>query len=183
MFANHHFNSALRDYNESIRLNPICASTFNNRGSLLFSQVRKKLHLIALILTLIQGNFEAALQDYTAAITLEPNNKNRAHTYLYLIAALEICLTVPRYLNRGILSLLAGQNDRAQEDISKALSLDPNVYTLVTQYFSVRLDRNPHGILTLKQRNNIFFILFRYVCGYDEGNGCTLARRASSCHE
>lgn len=50
LFANRHFDSALKDYNESIRLNPNVASTYNNRGSLLFSQ----------------GNFEAALIDYTA---------------------------------------------------------------------------------------------------------------------
>jgi hypothetical protein len=51
-----------------------------------------------------------------------------------------------RYLNRGILNLLAGQKEKAQEDIAKALTLDANVYTLVSQYFTVRLDRNPHDI-------------------------------------
>ena len=121
------------------------------------------------MLTAIQGNFEAALQDYTTAITLEPNFKNRAHTYhhhpfsfarslpppLALFSFGDLpsmivgcCLTnAARYLNRGILSLLAGQKDRAQEDVAKALALDANVYILVSQYFTVRLDRNPHDIL------------------------------------
>lgn len=71
-----------------------------------------------------------------------------------------------RYLNRGILNLLAGNTDKAQEDVVKALAMDVNVYTLVSQYFSVRLERNPHDILLLfDPLSPVFMGLYMLIIG------------------
>ena len=119
-----YMDSALMDFNASIKNEPTYELAYNNRG----------------IVYLIQGRFDLALKDFDEAIKLNPKYfeaiLNRGVAYLQkglpqqALADFNVGLSLEKsedaYNNRGICYLQLNQLDSALNDFNSALIMDPN---------------------------------------------------------
>ena len=120
------FDSAIRDYDEAIRLNPRAADAFNNRGNAFRTRDEQ----------------DRALRDYDEAIRLDPHYahafNNRGIIALELGDARKAVLDFDHaivedgqyanaFRNRGIALAHLGLFDRAIRDFDRAFTLDPAI--------------------------------------------------------
>jgi tetratricopeptide (TPR) repeat protein len=137
------FERALRDYNESINLNPSNAGAYVNRALALAKQ----------------GDFEGALNDYGQAILLNPR---QWEAYFNRAAELRDCGElreavddlgkvieikpefVGAYMNRGNIYIRMGELDKAITDYNTALSREPNLADLYVARADIFLQKKDY---------------------------------------
>jgi tetratricopeptide (TPR) repeat protein len=120
------FEGAMADYNEAIRLNPVYAGCYYNRGIVFYSNQR----------------YEEAFQDYSKAIGLNPQFAScydaRGILYMDVIRNDSLALAdynqairynpgfAQAYFNRGILQMRRQNPDAACSDFRKVRQLGYN---------------------------------------------------------
>lgn len=133
-----HFDAALEEYNEAIRLNPSFPEAYNNRG----------------VIYMNYEDYQAAIDDFTRSIELENTQlylpySNRADAliltqqYDRALAdcdqAIELNPEFPSaYQNRGRVHFYTGQLELAQQDFSRVIELDPELATAYVGRGAVR---------------------------------------------
>ena len=146
LIPNESLEKCISAYDESIRLNPGNARTYNNRGN-------AKARL---------GDYEAAITDYDEAIRLNPeyafahNNRGHAKTRLGDYgAAISDCAEAIRlfpgyalaYYNRGIAWLLRKEYGKAESDLSGAKNREMDIIAAFrSRYKSVADFEKQYGV-------------------------------------
>ena len=124
-YDNGHYEAAIADYNEALRINPDDFKVYNNRGL-----AKRNL-----------GQYEAAISDYNEALRINPNHfkiyNNRGNAkgnlgqYEAAISNYDEALRInpdfiEAYYNRGIVKDKLGRYEAAISDYDAALRIKPN---------------------------------------------------------
>lgn len=126
-YVSHDDDRAIQDFNEAIRLEPTYADAFRDRGRAYEDK----------------NDYDHAIRDYTEALRLKPTERfllydrafdyERKGDYTAAIADLnELVRRFPQsndaFRDRGLAYLYSGHLREAQQDISRAVELNPLVY-------------------------------------------------------
>jgi len=154
-------NEAMQDYNTAIELNPDFADAYNGRGNVYF----------------LKDDFDNAIEEYNMAIKLAPDDalpyNNRGNLYLRKGELEQIAQTNPEPDYRR-----NAQFDRAIEDYSKAVELDPDyakaycnrgtVYREIGEFhraiedFNKAIELNPDLVLAYYNRGQTWLNLHEW---------------------
>jgi tetratricopeptide (TPR) repeat protein len=152
-YRNHDDDHAIQDYTEALKLNAAFGEAYRERARAYEDKM----------------DYEHAIQDYTEAIRLLPGISDlrfrRAFTYeragQYGPAIADFTENILRfphaadpYRNRGRLRLYAGDIPDAQQDLSKAVELEPANYYSVIWLYIARTRGTPAGTAAAELAKN-----------------------------
>jgi lipoprotein NlpI len=135
-YRSHSDSQAIRDFSEAIRLEPAYSEAFHDRGRAFEDK----------------GDYEHAIKDYTQAMSLKSSDPDllydRAFDYErngeYALAVADLNEVVRRFpfasdahRNRGLALLFSAGATEAQEDLSRAVELNPSEpYNVIWLYIA-----------------------------------------------